>query len=133
MAGETDLHALLRGMAPVLHMPDYVFCTLPAGSSLPGDIAVFATVREDEGLTVVVERDVAATHGWAHAETYRAITLSVHSSLEAVGFIAAVAQRLAERGIPANVIAGYHHDHGLVPAARAADAVRALHQLARED
>ena len=47
------------------------------------------------------------------------LTLSIQSSLEAVGLTAAVSARLAERDIACNVLAGYHHDHLLVPVARA--------------
>ena len=46
----------------------------------------------------------------------------MHSALEAVGLTAAVATALAAAGIPANVLAGYSHDHLLVPEDRADDA-----------
>jgi hypothetical protein len=36
---------------------------------------------------------------------------------------------LAAEAIPCNVIAGFHHDHLLVPRARADDAVRVLEAL----
>ena len=55
----------------------------------------------------------------------RGSTLTMHSSFEAVGLTAAFATRLAEAGIPANVLAGYHHDHILVPVDRADDAIAA--------
>ncbi len=47
------------------------------------------------------------------------ITLNVHSSLEAVGSTAAFATALGEAGISCNVLAGYFHDHILVPAPKA--------------
>lgn len=126
--GETNLRALLAGMTPTLRPETYVFWTLPPGRSLPPGIAPFATVREDEGLTVVVEHQP----GWEPAgdDAFRAITLSVHSSLNAVGFIAAVTRALADAGIPANVIAGYHHDHLLVPGAHAEHAMTVLRAYA---
>ena len=114
-------------MTPTLRPETYVFCTLPPGESLPPGTVPFATVREDEGLTVVIEHQ--PTWEPTADDAYRAITLGVHSSLNAVGFIAAVARALADAGIPANVIAGYHHDHLLIPAARAKDAMETLHGL----
>ena len=43
------------------------------------------------------------------------LTLEVRSALDAVGSTAAVAAALAAENIPCNVLAGYHHDHLLVP------------------
>ncbi len=114
-------------MTPTLRPEVYVFCTLPPGESLPPGIAPFATVREDEGLTVVVEHQPAGE--LAADDGFRAITLGVHSSLNAVGFIAVVARALADAGISANVIAGYHHDHLLIPAASAEQAMTTLRAL----
>ncbi len=57
------------------------------------------------------------------------ITLTVHSSLEAVGLTAAVANTLASAGIACNVLAGFHHDHLLVPIDRVDDAMAALSRL----
>lgn len=64
--------------------------------------------------------------GWRPAIAFACITLTVHSALDSVGLTALVATRLAEQQISCNVIAGYHHDHLLVPADRADDAVALL-------
>jgi hypothetical protein len=50
----------------------------------------------------------------------------VQSSLDAVGLTAAVSAKLAAIGIPCNVLAGYHHDHVLVPVDRVDDAITVL-------
>ncbi len=131
MPGETDLRALLAGMTPTLRPEEYVFRTLPPGETLPAGIVPFATVREDEGLTVVLERERRPAPGPSQQEaTFRAITLGVHSSLDAVGFIAVVASALADAGIAANVLAAYHHDHVLVPAALAEQAMAIMRGVA---
>jgi hypothetical protein len=127
MPGETDLRALLAGMTPTLRPEVYVFYTLPPGATLPDGVVPFATIREDEGLTVISEHGPGSED--AGADEYRAITLGVHSSLHAVGFIACVARALADDGIPANIIAGYHHDHLLVPASFAEQALQTLQGL----
>jgi hypothetical protein len=129
--GETDLRALLADMTPTLRPEVYEFRTLPPGETVPAGVRPFATVREDEGLTVIVERPPSSER--ADRDAYRTITLGVHSSLNAVGLIAIVARALADAGIPANAIAGYYHDHLLVPAARADQAMTILRDLAPVD
>ena len=65
----------------------------------------------------------------------RLITLTVHSSLEAVGLTAAFSAALTGAGISANVVAGYYHDHIFVPerdADRAIETLQALSRAARE-
>ena len=61
--------------------------------------------------------------GWAR------ITLSVHSSLEAVGLTARVSAALAARGISANIVAAVHHDHIFVPWQLREEALAALREL----
>lgn len=126
-SGETDLSALLRGMRPERHPGEWFFGTVPIGSAV--DAA--ATVREPEGLSVLVDRAEAERLGLDTTAAFRWITLQVHSSLEAVGLTAAVSRVLTEHGISCNVVAGAFHDHLLVPAARADDALAALAQLSR--
>ncbi len=123
--GETDLAVLLRSMRPELLPGDWFFATVEPRAAV--DAA--ATVREPEGLSVVVDRAEAERLGAATTHAYRWITLRVHSSLEAVGLTAAVSAAFTTHGISCNVIAGAFHDHLLVPAARADDAMRALREL----
>lgn len=70
-----------------------------------------STFREKEGLTLVLTEDAATQAQLNFEGVFSLITLSVHSSLEAVGLTAAFATKLGSYGISANVIAGYYHDH----------------------
>lgn len=131
MSGETDTRTLLACMAPDLLPGEFVFSVDPPAPGRHLDaFAVFATVREPEGLTHVLPKETADGAGMGYDGTFRCITLRIHSSLEAVGLTAAVSTCLAELGVPANVIAGFHHDHVFVPADRAETALAALQQLA---
>lgn len=123
--GETDLSVLLRSMRPELVPGNWFFGTVESAVG----VAAAATVRESEGLSVLVERAEAERLGLDTGHPFRWITLRVHSSLEAVGLTAAFSAALTEHGISCNVIAGAFHDHVLVPAARADDAVRVLTEL----
>ncbi len=124
MAGETDLMVLLGSMHPVLRDGDYVYALWPHGKPLEGGIE--AAVREAEGLTVVLHRDEAERLGLSYDFVAAWITLQVHSALEAVGLTAAVSSALGAAGISCNVLAGFHHDHLLVPTAQAAHAMEVL-------
>lgn len=130
--GETDLHALLASMTPRLRGAEYLFCRLIPGKRLPDGIVTLATFEEDEGTTAIVERARAERAGLDGVGPFAMITLEVDSSLEAVGFLAAVARVLADAGIPSNAVAAYHHDHLFVPAARAEDAMRVLEALSAQ-
>ena len=108
MAGETALTTLLRSMSPQLNDGDYVFCTLP-DNRIPAGCEVIGSFREQEGLTVIVERQQAEQAGLSFDYLAAWITLNVHSALEAVGLTAAFASALGQAGISCNVIAGYYH------------------------
>lgn len=89
-----------------------------------------AIIREYEGTTVVVSVAEATRRGWPVGFVATWLTIEVHSSLEAVGLTAAMSAVLTDRGIPCNVLAGYLHDHLLIPVERADEAVEALESLA---
>lgn len=130
MSGETDLDVLLGSLEPQLDPVTYVWCTAPGLAAAGALVDAVATVREDEGLSLVLPIDAAARHGLDFEAPSARITLAVRSSLAAVGLTAAVAGALAADGISANVVAGFHHDHIFVPRERAADAMAALASLA---
>lgn len=68
-----------------------------------------------------------AENAWIQFEgVFSQITLTVHSSLEAVGLTAAVSAKLAEKEISANVIAGYYYDHIFVQSSKAEAVLKAL-------
>ena len=113
--GITGLAQLLREMQPVLDDRPYAIEILDTDAPLPAD--VFALIHEPEGMTLIAPFPDGT---WAR------ISLSVHSSLSAVGLSAAIARTLADQGLPANLVAGYHHDHLFVPWARRQEAMQAL-------
>ena len=128
--GETDLGRLLRHLRPSVDAERWAFCALPGHEPPSPALGAVVTVRELEGWTAVVPLERARAAGLAHAGAYRRVTLTVHSSLDAVGLLAAVARALADAGIACNAVAGFYHDHLFVPEARAEDAVAVLARLA---
>lgn len=122
--GGTDLADLLAGMRPRLRPGRYAFASVPDGV---GVTAAVVTVAEDEGTTVVVPE--ANAGGLATEYPCAWITLEVRSSLAAVGFLAAVTRVLADAGISANPVSGFHHDHLFVPWERRAEALAVLETL----
>jgi hypothetical protein len=130
MAGEEDLNKLLVLLQPSLLPGDFVFCT--AANLQYGDLAELqpiASYQEEEGLTLVVDKQAADDAGLAYDSVFNCITLLVHSSLGAVGLTAAVSGKLAANGISANIIAAYHHDHVFVPKEKAQMALQILTEL----
>jgi hypothetical protein len=128
-----DLTPLLATLDPTLSEMDMVFCSLPGASmEQTRSLSPIAYFVEAEGISLIIDKAIAEQHGLRFATTFRAITLNVHSDLEAVGLTAAVAGRLALHGISANVVAAYHHDHIFVPTRDAERALQALRTLQAE-
>lgn len=126
--GETDLQRLLAGLSPQLSPLPRTISAQARGAPVPaGAIMLF---REDEATTVIAETGPDARAGTAGAEPLWAqITLRVHSSLDAVGMMAAVAAALAARDIPCNAVSACFHDHLFVPWAKREDALAAIEAL----
>ncbi|HBZ94604.1 MULTISPECIES: ACT domain-containing protein [unclassified Pseudomonas] len=128
MSGETDLARLLQSMTPQLNPGQYVFCCVAAEHDCSG-LQPIASLRETEGLSLVLPREVADAHNLSYDYVAAWITLEVHSSLAAVGLTASFSTALAQAGISCNVVAGFHHDHLFVPIERAEKALSTLRAL----
>ena len=131
MSGITDLDQLLSSIQPKLSDGEFVFCTVEGDLQNYTELKPLASFIEAEGLTLVLEKDIAEKSGIDFEGVYRQITLTVHSSLEAVGLTAAVSTKLASKDISANVIAAYYHDHIFVPASKANAALAALMEFSQ--
>ncbi|MBL8388611.1 MAG: ACT domain-containing protein [Hydrogenophaga sp.] len=130
MSGETDHVRLQQMMAPDLRPETYVYCTFQ-DHRLPDELSPICTFRESEGLTAIVERAQAVRAKVPFIFEAKLITLTVHSSLEAIGFLATISKALAKAGIPCNAVAAFHHDHLFIPVDRADDAFALLEALSQ--
>ncbi|TLU64098.1 ACT domain-containing protein [Thalassotalea litorea] len=125
----TDLNQLIASMKPELQDGSYVFTTVSGDIKEHLALNPLACFQESEGLTLILEQVQAERANITYEGVFKQITLTVHSSLEAVGLTAAIATALAEQGISANVVAAHFHDHIFVPEEKATKAIRALAAL----
>lgn len=128
MSGETDIRILLKNMTPVLNDGEYVFCTVndPAKLNQNDIIGLF---REYEGVTVILNKKIADQLNLEYNYIAAWITLTIHSSLDAVGLTAAFSKALADASISCNVVAAYYHDHIFIDLKDADKAMHVLKQL----
>lgn len=131
MTGETDLNTLLRSLKADLIDGIFVFVTVPTGQ-IPPDLAPRMMFQEAEGTTLVLLKDAAQAADLPYEFPSRMITLNIHSSLDAVGFMARIATALGNEGMGVNPVAGFYHDHLFVPNGREQDALRILSQIAKD-
>lgn len=129
MPGETNLQRLLAKMHPELLEGEFVFCSVSPKTFDQLHIHPIGWFREAEGITLIVERSIADDEGLDYEFISRRITLNIHSSLEAVGFLAAITSKLAGAGISVNTISAYYHDHLFVPTDRASVVMMLLDEL----
>ena len=104
-----------------------VFTFVSVDVPTPGLLAAaHGMVKEGTETTLVLPVESAQRAGLPVVVEMAWLSLTVKSSLEAVGLTAAFAKILGDADISCNVLAGYHHDHILVPLDRANDALDAL-------
>ncbi|TPG42072.1 ACT domain-containing protein [Flavobacterium pectinovorum] len=125
MSGEKDLEKLLKNMKPQHNLGDYVFCKVEKLENLDlNDIEML--FKEKEAITLILKKEIAERLNLEYSVAMSWITLTVHSSLEAVGLTAAFAKALSQNGISCNVVAAYYHDHIFVSTKDTQNAMKVL-------
>jgi uncharacterized protein len=110
MSGEKNLEKLLKSMKPKHILGQYVFCVVENLENINiEEIEMF--FREEEGITLILKKEIADKRNMNYSFIASWITLTVHSSLEAVGLTAAFSKALSENNISCNVVAAFYHDH----------------------
>lgn len=128
MSGEKDLQTLLASMKPKLNDGDFVFCKMDDSDAINlNEIEMF--FREEEAITVILRKEKAEKLNVECAILMSWITLSVHSSLEAVGLTAAFSKALSDQQISCNVVAAFYHDHIFVNKKDAEKAMQILNKF----
>lgn len=133
MSGETDLAVLFSNLKVRKSDELYVFVSCTADDmpeNLPENLPVLMRFEEAEGTTLILTKSVAEQHNLPYEFESYCLTLDIHSSLEAVGFMARIASLLAAAQIPVNPVAGFYHDHLFIPAKKADEALSLLQALA---
>jgi len=132
MTGEVDLLKLIKNMKPELNPGEYVYCLV---ASKENAIALdpLCYFLEKEGVTVILPKEKADAMNIPYTTNCAWITLTVHSSLEAVGLTAAVSKSLTEANISCNMVAAFYHDHIFVPVKDAERAMDTLQKLTGTD
>ena len=110
MSGEKDLQKLLKTMKPEHKRGDYVFCKVDTLENFNLD-EVEMLFREKEAITIILKEEIAVKLKLNYFVVMSWITLTVHSSLEAVGLTAAFSKALSDHNISCNVVAAFYHDH----------------------
>ena len=124
-----ELHLLLKHMKPSIRERDLVYVLLKESDELPDEVHILCKFKEDEGNTLIVRKSVADEMEYDYEGSWTRIILQVHSSLDAVGFIAEIASELARHGISTNIFSAYFHDHILVQSSLADKAIDILRDL----
>jgi len=130
MAGETNLENLLRHMKPLLNDGEFVFCLVDDVNEGYWQEAI-GMFREKEGSTLIINKTLADRFHLSYDLICSWITLTIHSSLGAVGLTAAFSAALSKEGISCNVVAAFYHDHIFVAQKDAEKAMQVLESFGR--
>lgn len=110
---------------------EYVFCSVPVEQVATLNVNPICQFQELEGTTLILTRQQAKKANLNYEFVCRLITLSVYSSLEAVGFLAVITNKLAENDISVNAVSAYYHDYLFVPANKAEQVMHILTEMSK--
>ena len=130
MAGETNLEKLLKSLNPVHVKGDYVYCSVVNLDHISIE-EVMSSCKEAEGISIVVKKEYADKMNLPYSSVLAWITLTVHSSIDAIGMTAAFSKVLAENNISCNVVAAFYHDHIFVAKGDVQKAIDLLKNLSK--
>ena len=116
-------------MKPEHNLGDYVFCKVETLEGIKLD-EVEMLFNEKEAITLILKKEIADTLQLEYSVVMSWITLTVHSSLEAVGLTAAFSKALSDKNISCNVVAAYYHDHIFVNKKDMNEAMKVLNAFA---
>ena len=129
MPASKNLDFLLANMTPQINPGEYVFASVDERTLQELSDSPILVFREKEAVTVILRKEVADAKSLLYEGVWGLITLSVHSSLSAIGFLAVITRELAKASISVNVVSAVYHDHLFVPHDRVHEAMAVLSNL----
>ena len=120
-----DLQVLLKSMKLEQKSGDYVFCKVEKLENLNLD-EIDMIFREQEAITLILKKETADKLNLEYSVVMSWITITVHSSLEAVGLTAAFSKALSENGISCKIVSAFYHDHIFVTKSDTREAMNIL-------
>lgn len=118
-------------MKPKLDKRNFVFCTIKKEKVRGLKIKPLLIFEEKEGTTLIITKKEAVNNKLSYENVWSLITLTVHSDLNAVGFLAAITAKLAEKEISVNAVSAYYHDHLFVRKEKAAETLKLIKKLSK--
>ena len=127
---EANLSLLLKNMNPVLHEGIFVFHSSDISFKDSAKLEPIMIFKEAEGTAFILHKERADKANLDYIYPSSMITLKVSSSLDAIGFLAAITNKLADNGVSVNPVSAHFHDHLFVPEGKGEQAMALLNQLA---
>jgi len=104
---------------------EYAYVVRAPGEPAPPD--ALAKIDEVASVSYVVPAGSPGDLGARYRAAW--LTVTVQSSLHAIGLMAKISTALAAAQVPCNVLSGFYHDHLLVPTELAEEAMAAVRSL----
>jgi hypothetical protein len=131
MVGIKDLPVLLNSIKPELDKRDFVFCSVSEEKLKKLILNPTLKFKEKEGMTLIITKEDADKNELNYENIWSLISLTVHSDLNAVGFLATIATKLAENDISINAVSAYYHDYLFVPKDKSKKALELINEFSK--
>jgi uncharacterized protein len=128
MTNSAQLQEILRELQVSCDDVEYGFTTIPKSSGISAT-DVLGFIQEDEGLLVLATKEYLQGRGIIFEGPFAKLTIQAQVPIGFIELTAVLAQKLTDKGLPANIIAAYYHNLVFVQYDLREQAMAALQEL----
>jgi hypothetical protein len=130
MTDTTELQEMLQTIEVSCDNVEYGFTTVPKSLHISTN-EVLGSIQEEEGVTILATKAYMEDKGIIFEGPFAKLIVQASVPIGFIRFTAALAGKLADKGVPANIVSAYNHNIIFIPYDLREQAAATIEELKR--